>query len=391
MEQIDTANLKEISQTLMAEKASLPKRYLLNKIFLGKEPRIKVLRGFRGVGKTTALLQLAGEKAVYFSMDNPHARAHSLYSLGKRLIQTGFTTLLVDEVHTCPGWKGDAKALYDEFSSLNLVLSASAPLAFEPERRFDIVDAEPLSLREFAHLQGDSRAPSEGWQSEDETISFLAKFPKAYEYHGYYAQGGGFPTWLTHKEKTLGSIYHSMLKSIREDSVFFAKVSGDDIVAMEKILLLLASAPLGEFSAHSIGSNVGVSRNKIYEIVTLLEGMKILRYVRPYGTGSKLVRGEPKLMFAHPNLRSAVCHALSLQPDVGALREELAVFSFAGRGWRVSTIKGMKRSPDYVITKGAQKAVVEIGGEGKGTRQLAGFDFRKILVTEKQLIPLAFF
>ena len=292
MESIDTANLKEISQKLMASKAGLPRRYLLDDISVGKEPRIKVLRGFRGVGKTTALLQLGGEKAIYVSMDNPHARPHSLYSLGKRLIQAGFSTLLADEVHTCMGWKADAKALYDEFSSLNLVLSASAPLAFEPERRFDIIDAGPLSLREFAHLQGDSRGPCDGWHDEDGAIRFLANFPKAYEYHGHYMSGGGFPTYLTHGGKTLGSIYHSMLKSIREDSVFFAKISGDDIVAMEKILLLLASAPLGEFSANSLGSNIGVSRNKIYEIVSLMEGMKILRYVRPYGSGSKLVRGS---------------------------------------------------------------------------------------------------
>ena len=96
-------------------------------------------------------------------------------------------------------------------------------------------------------------------------------------------------------------------------------------------------------------------------------------------------------MFCHPNLRSAACGALSVQPDVGALREELAVFSLAGRGWRVSTVKGMKRSPDYIITKGTQKAVVEIGGDGKSASQLAGFDMKKMLITEKQLIPLAFF
>ena len=51
----------------------------------------------------------------------------------------------------------------------------------------------------------------------------------------------------------------------------------------------------------------------------------------------------------------------------------------------------MKKSPDYIIVKGRETAVVEIGGEGKGPAQMAGFKFRKILITEKQLIPLAMY
>jgi predicted AAA+ superfamily ATPase len=119
--------------------------------------------------------------------------------------------------------------------------------------------------------------------------------------------------------------------------------------------------------------------------------MRILRLVRPHGGGAKLVRGEPKLMFYHPVMRSAVCNALQIKPDKGAVREELAVFCFNQRGWKVNTIKGMKRSPDYVIEKRGEQLVVEIGGPSKKRTQLKEFEDKSIVITDLQLMALACF
>lgn len=111
-------------------------------------------------------------------------------------------------------------------------------------------------------------------------------------------------------------------------------------------MLFLASASLGEFSIHSLSKTLELSKHKTYEVVGLLESMRILRLVKPLGKGAKMMRGEPKLMFYHPVLRVSVCNALGIEANTGALREELAVFSLCGRGWAVNTIKGMKRNPD---------------------------------------------
>lgn len=391
LEAAELSEIKEASIRLSDGAGALAKRYFTASVELGIEPRIKVIRGFRGVGKTTALLQLLGGNAIYFSMDSPHVQKHRLYDVSRQLAREGFRTLLIDEVHTYRDWKQETKAIYDEFPSVSLVLSGSSPLAFEPERRFDIIEALPLSLREFLHLKGESHAQSGAWAGNDSALAYLAKNQGLYSAYSDYLQGGGFPSFLAYSGKTLHSIHYSIRKSIREDSVFFAKVGSDEVVAMEKALLFIASASLGEFSANSLAGTLGVNKNKIYSLVSLLEGMGILRLVRPFGAGAKLVRGDPKLMFAHPNFRSAICQQLGIAPSEGALREELAVFCLSGRGYKVSTAKGMKKSPDYIISKGRENAVVEIGGEGKGLAQMAGFKFRKILITDKQLIPLAMY
>jgi predicted AAA+ superfamily ATPase len=387
----DLVRIKEIAFGMRKGVESFVKRYFLNSINIGKEPRIKVLRGFRGLGKTTALLQLMEENAIYFSMDHSVVADTTLYDVSREFVQEGYKILLIDEVHYYPAWKRDTKALYDEFQDLTLVLSGSAPLAFEPERRYEIIDVMPLSLREFAHLQGKEIESTEAWKSQDETLRFLASNNWIYEYYKTYMSGGAFPLYFTYKEKTLKSIYNSIRKSIKEDAPFFARVDGEMIRAMERLIVFLSSTTLGELSIHSLSKILQLSKHKTYEIVSLMEAMGILRLIKPYGKGAKLVRGEPKLMFSHPVMRAAVCNELGAQPNIGALREELAVFSFIGRGWNVSTIKGMKKSPDYIVEKNGERCVVEIGGPSKGRNQLKEINADSFVITDRELITLAIF
>ncbi len=393
MAEIDITKIKEIGLRLAQSVLNFTPRSFIHQVHIGKEPRIQVLVGFRGLGKTTVLLQLLKQdKSMYLSMDHPYILGSSLYELGKTFITAGYGTILVDEVHHYKEWKRDCKALYDEFPEATIILSGSAPLAFEPERRYFIIPVDPMSLQEFAELQGKKiTCPENIWQDDEKTLNFLAVHNWIHEYVPRYLQGGGFPIYFTYQEKTLDAIYNSIGKSIREDAPFFAHISGEDTQIMTKMLFSLATGSLGEFSINSLTQQLEIKKHKGYELISLLEKMKILRMVRPRGTGPKLIRGDPKLLFYHPNLRSALCTALKVQPNVGALREELAVFALSARGWLVSTIKGMKKNPDYYIQKGNRKLVVEIGGNSKDKSQLQGFEEETLLIDERKLITLALF
>ncbi len=391
MQNIDLAKFEEIAIKLAKDAQTLKKRDFVNKIELGKEPRIKVLRGFRGVGKTTALLQLMGKEAIYFSMDSPLVETFTLYEIGKMAAQAGYKILLVDEAQYYVNWRRDAKALYDEFAHISIILSGSAPLAFEPERRHEIIEVEPLSLGEFARLQGENAPIGDAWMDERKAVEFAALNPQIYAHYAQYGMGGGFPSQFTFKEKTLEAIFSSMTKSIRQDAAFAANVDGEIIAGMEKAVVFLASSPAGEFSLNSLSNVLHLNRYKTTKAIDTLAAMKIVRLVRPEGKGARLVRGDPKLLFYHPNLRKAVCSNLGMEADIGALREEMAVFFLTGRGWSVGTAKGHKKSPDYIIEKNGEQMLVEIGGSGKGRSQLFGFEGKTLVIKEQGLMALGMY
>ncbi|MBI2079753.1 ATP-binding protein [Candidatus Micrarchaeota archaeon] len=386
--------LRLISLSLLKTVVNLKERYIVKKLEdnVYKKPRIKLLKGFRGVGKTTALLQLFGKTAdkwFYFSADHPIAKEAGIYTTVKEIVLMGYFNVLIDEIHTYPAWKSEIKALHDEFSNLTVIASGSAPLAFLPERREELIELKPLDLGEYIFLKKSEIIESgEEWQEKGATIKFIASQNSIQQEFNKYLVSGGFPSSLElEEEKALNAIYNSIRKSVREDGVFFLSMSKEKIFGMENLLTYLATSPLGDLNITSLSKSLALSKTVIYEILSALEGMEIIRVIKPYKKGMALVRAEPKILFSHPNLRYAICKQLGKNAEIGAVREELAVFGFAARGWRAFTIKGIKKSPDYVVEKGDKILVVEIGGPSKNKSQLKGFE-KGLVIDELQLIPL---
>ena len=362
---------------------------------LFKEPRIKLLRGFRGSGKTTLLLQIFNEHrkdSIYISTDSPIVADESLYEILKKFIEFGYSILLVDEIHKYPNWRRDVKAIYDEFPKVFTVCSGSAPLAFLPERREEVIDVDPMGFGEFLKLKYNIslRAKNE-WTNPEKSIEITAKHsPKIESLFNEYMQVGGYPTSITYDvESAKKSLYFSIRKSIYEDSMSILKMSQEKAFAMNKILTLLATSPPGELSINNLSNITEMSKTTVYELLDALEKMKIIRIIKPYGKGSKLVRGTPKVLFYHPNLRYAICNELGAEPNIGSLREDLAVFAFTKRGYTVNTIRGARKSPDYFIGK-PLNLVVEIGGRSKTKKQLKGFK-KSLIIKPDQLIVLSLF
>ena len=96
-------------------------------------------------------------------------------------------------------------------------------------------------------------------------------------------------------------------------------------------------------------------------------------------------------MFYHPVMRKAVCRNLGVEPDIGALREELAVFFFQVAGMEGKHNQGHEENPDYIVERGREKFIIEIGGISKGRSQLRDFLKRPWLLVSASLLFWAFF
>ncbi len=394
VEEINVEQLRLLSLTLLDSVKPFKQRQIVTELLesLKTKPRIKLLRGFRGVGKTTAMLQVFGTDtthSLYFSADNPVVKNAGIYNSAKAAIVRGHTRLFIDEIHTYPDWKAELKALNDEFPNLTLIASGSAPLALVPERREELICLHEMNMYEAILLKSDkSTEAADEWQDKEKSMKFVATNPSIIANFQAYLRTGGFPLSLElDEQRALNAIFHSIRKSVREDAVFFLKMSKEKIFAMENLLVFLATSKPGELSVNSLASTLHISKTVIYELIDVLSGMEIIRLIRPYAGGAALVRAEPKLLFFHPNMRFAICKQLGKEPEMGAVREELAAFGFSERGWAIYTVKGEKKSPDYVIEKGNERFVVEIGGVWKTSLQLKGFD-AGLVVSEYQLIPL---
>lgn len=98
-------------------------RYLIDK--LPWEQRLLGIKGSRGVGKTTMLLQYIkqnyalSDEALYISLDDLYFTENKLIDLAEDFISFGGEHLFIDEVHKYKNWSVEIKNIYDYFKKLN--------------------------------------------------------------------------------------------------------------------------------------------------------------------------------------------------------------------------------------------------------------------------------
>ncbi len=377
--------IEEISARMVSNVSKLRPRFMYEEIkhLISRNERLIIIKGFRGVGKTTLMLHLAGAlNGIYFSVEHPLISNKGIYSIARECIDAGYNLLFIDEVHKFPEWKEHVKSIYEEFPDVQIVASGSAALLLSLGRREKPINLDFLTYREFLYLKGIKVPKANEWKEKRKALKYIPKLKNFEQYITY----GGLPVSISQPDP-LEKIFLAIKKSMVEDSLAFTSLTLKDVKAMEHILYAVATSKPGELSIHSLSRNLGITKYAAYNLIDLLEKMGILRLIRPYARGFKMVRVSPKLLFSHPSLRTSVCNALGIEPDIGALREELAVFSLLQRGYKVFTSRGERKNPDYIIEKGKERILIEVGGEGKGKAQLEGK--KGIVITPTQLKVLA--
>ena len=132
--------------------------------------RIIGIKGPRGVGKTTLMLQhikqeMNPDDVLYVNADDIYFSSHRLLDLAGLLVQRGIHYFYIDEIHKYKEWSRELKLIYDYYSELNVVFSGSSVLDLtkgtsDLSRRAVLYHLYGLSFREYLHLYHDVRVPA---------------------------------------------------------------------------------------------------------------------------------------------------------------------------------------------------------------------------------------
>ena len=156
-QRMDSLFIKQ--ERLLAQTSTHIIRELMNQIHWDN-PLIAI-RGSRGVGKTTLMLQYiklnfqpGSREVLYCTLDSIYFSNHTLSELIERFYLQGGKQLFLDEVHKYPTWSKEIKEAYDLYPSLRIVFSGSSLLNIlnadaDLSRRCLPYNMYGLSFREF--------------------------------------------------------------------------------------------------------------------------------------------------------------------------------------------------------------------------------------------------
>lgn len=126
--------------------------------------RLIAIKGSRGCGKTTFLLQYAKEKfggsreCLYINFNNLYFTEHDLVEFAGEFVRAGGRTLLIDQTFKMPDWNTQLMKCYYMYTDLHIVFSASPVMRLVEDNHEigDIVTMYNLrgfSFREYLNLQ----------------------------------------------------------------------------------------------------------------------------------------------------------------------------------------------------------------------------------------------
>lgn len=349
-------------------------RYLMDEI--NWDNRLIGIKGARGTGKTTMLLQwlrklkLPPSKVAYLSIDDMYFTVNSLLDTGRDFHLKGGKVLVLDEVHKYPGWAREVKNLYDRYSDLQIVFTGSSIINISKQegdlsRRALIYELHGLSYREYLLLNKITNVGRISLQTIINTDKSLRDlFQKDFrpmEYFQDYLAYGYYPFSVEDKEGYPQRL-RQLVRNIVESDM--AELKGFDIRNAKKMLqLIYIIAQQVPFKPNIIklAEKSRIHRNSVSNYLYFLEEARLINMLYPSGSSIATLQKPEMIYLNNTNLMFAMA---SGKPMTGSIRETF----FYSQLIVQHKVRHPKAS-DFEIDG---RYIFEIGGKNKGRGQIQG-------------------
>ena len=352
------------------------KRYLFDTIQW--DSRLIGIKGARGTGKTTLLLQwikeqnLPTEKAAYFSLDDLYFLEHSLKDTVTQFYKNGGLVLVLDEVHKYKNWSIEIKNSYDFFPELKIIFTGSSIIDISKQegdlsRRALMYELPGLSYREYLSMLGIINLPVIGLEELlFNSAEIKKKIPHTFrplEHFNNYLNYGYYPFGIV-DSSSIHQRINQLIRTIVE--VDMAELKDFDIRNAKKLLQLvyvIAQQVPFRPNISSLAIKTSIHRNSLNNYLYYLEQAKILSLLFPAGNSTAVLQKPEKIFLNNTTLLAALAEQ---KPNIGTVRETF----FLSQLQPLHKVQLPKQGDFYVN----DTYTFEVGGKGKGQKQLEAIE-----------------
>lgn len=348
-------------------------RYLF--YVLDKEDRLTGIKGLRGVGKTTMLLQYLAhhypkmKEGLYVTADHPYFYENSLLDLATEWEMYGGRLLLIDEIHKYPGWSREVKLIHDGLPGLRTIITGSSALELyrgeaDLSRRLVSYTLRGLSFREylsFHHdIQFDKYSLEEILTKHEDIARQHVKSIKILPLFEQYLEHGYFPFSRDVENTELSPILLQVINTVLESDIGWIEgYSAANIEKIKKLLGVIAQIAPFEPNITRIAEKLKMGRNTVYTYLKNLKDAGIINMLNKPGKGISVLQKPEKIYFEN----TAYAYAFQHIPQSGTIRETFFVTQIVNAGYHINL---SPEKADFLID---EKYTIEVGGKNKGNRQ----------------------
>lgn len=343
------------------------------------------IRGARGVGKTTLMLQYIkshykamSKEVLFVSLDTVYFTTHSLIELADAFYKNGGKHLFIDEVHKYPTWSREIKEIYDFYPDMRVVISGSSLLNIlegdaDLSRRCVSYDMQGLSFREFLKFYHniDIRRYSldEILNTPESLCSEVLDKCQPLPLFNDYLKYGYFPFYNKNKENYYTLIEQIVSYVIESELPQVFNVEAAMARKIKALMGIVSSSLPYEVDATKLSGVIGVHRTTVVNYLYMLDKASMINMIFEESKTVKKLQKPDKLYIENTNMLYAIS---SGAVDTGTIRETFCVNQLSAS----HNVEYSKRKGDFLIDG---RYTFEVGGRNKGFSQVAGVDNSYVL------------
>lgn len=277
------------------------------------------IKGTRGVGKTTFLLQYAKERysstdkqCLYVNMNNFYFQSRGIADFAGEFYRNGGKVLLIDQVFKQPDWSRELRRCYDNYPNLQIVFTGSSVMRLKEENPElnSIVKSYNLrgfSFREFLNLQTGLQIKPYSLEEilnnhEEITNQILSKVSPT-KYFLDYLHHGFYPFFLEHRNFS-ENLLKTMNMMTEVDILLIKQIELKYLTKIKKLFYLLALEGTKAPNISNLAKEINTSRATVMNYIKNLTDARLINLVYP--VGQEFPKKPSKVMLQNPNLMYAI-------------------------------------------------------------------------------------
>ena len=280
--------------------------------------RLIGIKGTRGVGKTTFLLQYAKEKfgtdrsCLFINMNNFYFSKYTLVDFAGEFVKRGGKVLLIDQVFKYPEWSHDLRACYEKFPGLKIVFTGSSVMRLKEENPelsgiVKVYYLRGFSFREFLNLQSGNNFRAytlqEILENHEQIAKTILRNVKPLDFFQDYLHHGFYPFFLENRNFS-ENLLKTMNMMIEVDILLIKQIELKYLSKIKKLLYLLAvDGPVAP-NVSQLAAEIQTSRATVMNYIKYLADARLINMVYP--KGEEFPKKPSKLMMHNTNLMYSI-------------------------------------------------------------------------------------
>ncbi|MBP5629775.1 MAG: ATP-binding protein [Bacteroidaceae bacterium] len=328
--------------------------------------RLIGIKGPRGVGKTTFLLQYAKKnysfsvgRCLYINMNSFYFRGRGLVDFAQEFVRRGGRVLIVDQLFKQSGWREELCECYHTLPLLQIIFATTT--VEEPGTENDELSKlahfyvlHGFSFREYINMQAGFDMPRVTLddiltKTEEVQKSILMKvrpwiFLQSYLHHGYY------PFYIE-KHNFTENLLKSINAMIEVDVLFTKQIDVKYVSRLKKLLYLLVLGGSESPNVSNLAKDINTSRATVMNYMNNLEEARLIHQIYKH-SNTEGPKKPARVLTHNTNLLYAI---LSGAPS----DQEVMETFFTNSIWRHHKVETTRKSGLYIIDDDKQVCVCD--------------------------------